>query len=62
MEIKTTVITIGNGGFNIAREIFLSGTFTHPEFIIVDTKEDELKLKEPMKDLKRCYCLNFMEK
>lgn len=45
MKKKTTVISIGNGGFNIAREIFLSGTFSHPEFIIVDTNEDELKVK-----------------
>lgn len=45
MTKKTKIISIGNGGFNIAREIFLSGTFSHPEFIIVDTNDDELKVK-----------------
>lgn len=48
MKKKTTLISIGNGGFNIAREIFMSGIFDHPEFFIMDSEENELKEKDPI--------------
>lgn len=47
MNKKTTIIAVGNGGFNIAREIFMSGIFDHPEFVIIDSEENELKEKDP---------------
>ena len=42
-NIKTTIITIGNGGYNIAADCITSGIFSDYKLIVCDSDTDDLK-------------------
>ncbi|WP_305156573.1 hypothetical protein [uncultured Muribaculum sp.] len=41
--MSVTIISVGNGGFNVASDIIKAGIFPEHQFIVVDTDKEQLE-------------------
>lgn len=54
--MKTTIIAVGNGGYNLASDIIKANIFPDSKFIVCDT--DERNLEESSKNADETFLLD----